>query len=81
MGCSQLCPSQSRKENRTLPSNFTGTTYFAPLEHFDLQLLLRGFANSLSIVISFLASVALFDYRVTPAFLVGACLVLGATWV
>ncbi|KAI0311807.1 nucleotide-sugar transporter-domain-containing protein [Amylostereum chailletii] len=42
--------------------------------------ILKGFATSLSIVLSFLASVALFDFRITPSFLVGASTVLAATW-
>jgi len=41
---------------------------------------MKGFATSLSIVISFLASVALFNLSITPSFLVGATTVLGATW-
>lgn len=42
--------------------------------------ILKGFATSLSIVISFLASVALFDFHLTPSFVVGATTVLCATW-
>ena len=42
--------------------------------------ILKGFATSLSIVLSFLASVILFDYRITSAFLLGASIVLAATW-
>lgn len=42
--------------------------------------ILKGFATSLSIVLSFLASVALFDFRITPGFLGGAVTVLAATW-
>jgi len=42
--------------------------------------ILKGFATSLSIVISFLASVALFNLSITVSFLVGASVVLGATW-
>jgi solute carrier family 35 (UDP-sugar transporter), member A1/2/3 len=42
--------------------------------------ILKGFATSLSIVISFLASIALFDFRITCAFLVGSLLVVFATW-
>jgi UDP-sugar transporter A1/2/3 len=42
--------------------------------------ILKGFATSLSIVISFLASVVLFNYTLTAAFLVGASIVLAATW-
>ncbi|KDN51710.1 hypothetical protein RSAG8_00259, partial [Rhizoctonia solani AG-8 WAC10335] len=41
---------------------------------------MKGFATSLSIVISFLASVALFDFRITLAFVVGSSTVLAATW-
>ncbi|KAA1469433.1 hypothetical protein DENSPDRAFT_603425 [Dentipellis sp. KUC8613] len=40
----------------------------------------KGFATSLSIVISFLASVALFHFRITASFVVGASVVLCATW-
>ncbi|KAF8197582.1 nucleotide-sugar transporter-domain-containing protein [Pholiota molesta] len=36
--------------------------------------------TSLSIVLSFLASVALFDFHITPSFVVGASTVLCATW-
>ncbi|KAF8582311.1 hypothetical protein K439DRAFT_1647637 [Ramaria rubella] len=41
--------------------------------------ILKGFATSLSIIISFLASVALFNFRITPAFVFGATTVLLAT--
>jgi len=42
--------------------------------------ILKGFATSLSIVLSFLASVALFDFRITLSFVIGASTVLAATW-
>lgn len=42
--------------------------------------ILKGFATSLSIVLSFLASVALFDFSITPSFIIGALTVLSATW-
>jgi UDP-sugar transporter A1/2/3 len=42
--------------------------------------ILKGFATSLSIVLSFLASVALFDFSITPSFIIGAMTVLSATW-
>jgi len=42
--------------------------------------ILKGFATSLSIVISFLASVGLFAYPITPAFVLGSSIVLAATW-
>ena len=42
--------------------------------------ILKGFATSLSILISFLASVVLFDFRLTFNFLVGSLLVVFATW-
>ncbi|KAG9038917.1 hypothetical protein FRB95_013595 [Tulasnella sp. JGI-2019a] len=42
--------------------------------------IMKGFATSLSIVISFLASVALFDFGITAPFVVGSIVVLGATW-
>lgn len=42
--------------------------------------IMKGFATSLSIVLSFLASVALFDFRITLAFVVGSSTVLAATW-
>jgi UDP-sugar transporter A1/2/3 len=42
--------------------------------------IMKGFATSLSIVLSFLASVALFDFRITLAFLIGSSTVLAATW-
>ena len=42
--------------------------------------ILKGFATSLSIVISFVASVILFEFTITLAFVVGACVVLGSTW-
>ncbi|KAJ7219362.1 nucleotide-sugar transporter-domain-containing protein [Mycena pura] len=42
--------------------------------------ILKGFATSLSIVISFLASVALFDFRITFTFAIGCLIVLVATW-
>ena len=42
--------------------------------------ILKGFATSLSIILSFLASVALFDFRITPSFIIGSSTVLVATW-
>lgn len=42
--------------------------------------ILKGFATSLSIVISFLVSVGFFGYQITPAFVLGSSTVLGATW-
>ncbi|EKM82615.1 hypothetical protein AGABI1DRAFT_68391 [Agaricus bisporus var. burnettii JB137-S8] len=42
--------------------------------------ILKGFATSLSIVISFLSSVALFNFHMTFTFLLGSAVVLVATW-
>ena len=42
--------------------------------------ILKGFATSLAIILSFLASVALFDFTLTPSFMVGSTTVLVATW-
>jgi UDP-sugar transporter A1/2/3 len=42
--------------------------------------ILKGFATSLSIVISFLASVALFDFQISFTFTLGSVIVLAATW-
>lgn len=42
--------------------------------------ILKGFATSLSIVISFLSSVALFHFQITVSFVLGAAVVLVATW-
>ncbi|KAJ7235434.1 nucleotide-sugar transporter-domain-containing protein [Mycena haematopus] len=42
--------------------------------------ILKGFATSLSIVISFLASVALFDFQITFTFVTGSLIVVFATW-
>ncbi|KAJ7073941.1 nucleotide-sugar transporter-domain-containing protein [Mycena amicta] len=42
--------------------------------------ILKGFATSLSIILSFLASVALFHFRITPSFIIGSTAVLVATW-
>jgi solute carrier family 35 (UDP-sugar transporter), member A1/2/3 len=42
--------------------------------------ILKGFATSLSIIISSLASVILFDFRITPSFIIGSTTVLVATW-
>jgi Nucleotide-sugar transporter len=42
--------------------------------------ILKGFATSLSIVLSSVASVALFNLQITPPFLAGSAVVLGATW-
>ncbi|KAI8998649.1 nucleotide-sugar transporter-domain-containing protein [Trametes punicea] len=42
--------------------------------------ILKGFATSLSIVISFLASVALFNFQMTLTFVLGSTIVLVATW-
>lgn len=42
--------------------------------------IMKGFATSLSIILSFLASVALFDFTITPSFMIGAGTVLWSTW-
>lgn len=42
--------------------------------------ILKGFATSLSIVISFMASVALFNFHMTITFILGSTIVLVATW-
>ncbi|KAH6895024.1 nucleotide-sugar transporter-domain-containing protein [Coprinopsis sp. MPI-PUGE-AT-0042] len=42
--------------------------------------IMKGFATSLAIVLSFLASVVLFEFEITLAFVAGAGVVLGATW-
>src|SRR5437763_10677841 len=42
--------------------------------------ILKGFATSISIILSFLASVYLFDFIVTSTFLMGATFVLIATY-
>ncbi|KAI0273522.1 nucleotide-sugar transporter-domain-containing protein [Gloeopeniophorella convolvens] len=42
--------------------------------------ILKGFATSLSIILSFLASVILFNFRITPSFVIGSSTVLVATW-
>lgn len=42
--------------------------------------ILKGFATSLSIVISFVASVALFHFRVSGTFMLGSSVVLAATY-
>ncbi|ORX35721.1 nucleotide-sugar transporter-domain-containing protein [Kockovaella imperatae] len=42
--------------------------------------IMKGFATSLSIVISFLASVMLFAYPITAAFIIGSSIVLAATY-
>jgi solute carrier family 35 (UDP-sugar transporter), member A1/2/3 len=42
--------------------------------------ILKGFATSLSIVISFLASIALFDFQISFTFVLGSAIVLTATW-
>ncbi|KIM58845.1 hypothetical protein SCLCIDRAFT_1218183 [Scleroderma citrinum Foug A] len=42
--------------------------------------ILKGFATSLSIVLSFLASIALFDFQITFTFILGSVVVLIATW-
>ncbi|EIN07008.1 hypothetical protein PUNSTDRAFT_71768 [Punctularia strigosozonata HHB-11173 SS5] len=42
--------------------------------------IMKGFATSLSIILSFLASVALFDFHITPSFVIGASTVLASTW-
>lgn len=42
--------------------------------------IMKGFATSLSIIISFLASVVLFNFVITPAFIFGSTTVLVATY-
>jgi solute carrier family 35 (UDP-sugar transporter), member A1/2/3 len=42
--------------------------------------ILKGFATSLSMVISFLASVVLFNFEITFTFILGSVVVLIATW-
>lgn len=41
---------------------------------------MKGFATSLSIVLSFGAGIILFNFQVTHSFLVGTCIVVGATY-
>ena len=38
--------------------------------------ILKGFATSISVVISCIASVFIFDYEITGMFVIGACIVL-----
>lgn len=42
--------------------------------------IMKGFATSLAIVISFLAGVAIFHFRVTSAFMIGSLVVVTATY-
>ncbi|ORY79696.1 nucleotide-sugar transporter-domain-containing protein [Leucosporidium creatinivorum] len=42
--------------------------------------IMKGFATSLAIVLSFCAGIILFDFQVTLSFLVGTCIVVGATY-
>jgi len=42
--------------------------------------ILKGFATSLSIILSFLASMILFNFKLTLSFLIGSSTVLVATW-
>lgn len=42
--------------------------------------IMKGFATSLSIVLSFFASVALFDFQMSITFILGSTVVLIATW-
>ncbi|KAF8275132.1 nucleotide-sugar transporter-domain-containing protein [Lactarius quietus] len=42
--------------------------------------ILKGFATSLSIILSFLASMMLFNFKITASFLIGSSTVLAATW-
>lgn len=42
--------------------------------------ILKGFATSLSIILSFLASVILFNFSITLSFVIGSTTVLVATW-
>jgi UDP-sugar transporter A1/2/3 len=42
--------------------------------------ILKGFATSLAIVLSFVAGVILFDFQVTSSFVVGTLVVVGATY-
>lgn len=41
--------------------------------------IMKGFATSLAIILSSVASIFLFDFHVTPSFVVGASIVLGST--
>ncbi|KAG8957882.1 hypothetical protein FRC05_009511, partial [Tulasnella sp. 425] len=43
--------------------------------------IMKGFATSLIIIISFLTSVALVHFSITAPFIVGSSILLGATWV
>lgn len=42
--------------------------------------IMKGFATSLAIVLSFVAGIILFDFQVTTSFLVGTVIVVGATY-
>ncbi|SGY17746.1 BQ5605_C015g07876 [Microbotryum silenes-dioicae] len=61
----------------TLPPGNESRPLFA---YFGLDNIMKGFATSLPIILSFIAGMILFDFHVTPAFLVGTCLVVGATY-
>lgn len=42
--------------------------------------ILKGFATSLAVIISFAAGIFIFGYSVTPSFVLGGSVVLGATY-
>jgi len=42
--------------------------------------IMKGFATSLAIVLSFVAGVILFEFQVTTSFLVGTAMVVAATY-
>lgn len=42
--------------------------------------IMKGFATSLAIVLSFCAGIVLFDFQVTLSFLVGTCMVVASTY-
>lgn len=56
---------------------FGGLITAVVIKHSDN--ILKGFATSISIILSFLASVVLFDFHVTLSFVIGASTVLAAT--
>lgn len=63
----------------SLQLSFVTATTSCKSSNFQELTFRKGFATSLSIVISFLASVALFNYPITFAFVLGSAVVLAAT--
>ena len=60
---------------RSMVANISGSSSFGSLDN-----ILKGFATSISIILSCVVSIFLFDFHVTTMFVLGSSLVIYATY-